>query len=411
MYVSSNQNKIIIIGGGQAGGTAALELRKYGCNQDITLVCSEHAAPYERPPLSKSYLSSNASTATALCDNWAQIGVSVVKGTTCSKIDRHKKLVLLNNGDTLSYEKLIIATGGAPRHLPEPLDENAIYFRTLDDANALRSQSAQKKRVLIIGGGVIGLEVASTMRRLGHICEVVEAAYRLMVRNAPPDIAVDVENLHKKNGVTLNLEAEVTHLQRLNNGFQAKLRDGRMVECDIVLAGIGITPNDQIAEKAGLAVENGIIVDECYRTSDPDIFAVGDVAAPPPLYGTGHQRIETWSHANESAAIAAAVIAGAPPPKRRAPWFWTDQFGVNIQIAGWPALAEHTVKRRSAPEKNTTLYYAGERLVAAATINAGSDMSALRRMLDNGLSPSIQDAENISLNMRALLKNARPFLT
>lgn len=412
----SNTSGVVIIGGGHAGGAAALALRRLGYAGPVTIIGAEPTSPYERPAVSKAYLADPSTKPTTVCADWAEHDVEMRLNTAAISIDRAQRIVETSDGTNnrarLSYKNLILAMGGRLRRLrPEAAGARVHYLRTIEDADSLRSAIAPGRRLIVIGAGVIGLEAAATARSMGACVEVLEAAARPMARNAPADLAADIVNLHAGHDVSIACGVTIASVHKTADGVAVDIAGSetspaRSITGDAAIAGLGVVPDTTLAEAAGLAVENGVLVNERQQTGDPAIYAVGDLAAVRDEPGARPLRLETWANAEESAARAAAAIVGAPQPPRRAPWFWTDQYDVNIQIAGDVTNVDYAVSRQSGSGK-TRLYYKGDLLVGATTWNAGRDMSVLRRMLDGGLSPSPAEAAETDLSLRELLKRAQ----
>lgn len=340
--------QILIIGAGMAGGWAAVTLRQSGFAGRILLLGEEPDRPYDRPPLSKTVLTAAEEPAPVYfhsAERYAELDISFQPDTRVEAIDRTAARVRLAGGGAESYDKLLLVTGGRARGLPIPGGEHALLLRTLADARRIRGALATAKQVVCIGAGVIGLETASSAHQRGAGVVVLEAAPRAMGRALSPEGADYMENLHRKAGIALHFNQAVTAIEARGARFHVHLSDGKTVDGDVVLAGIGIIRNTELAAAAGLTVDGGIVVDELCRTSDPAIFAAGDVTAfPHPLFGRV-LRLETWRHAQNHAIAAAKAMCGGTEPYDDMPWFWTDQLGVNLQVAGLPADATRTVMR------------------------------------------------------------------
>jgi 3-phenylpropionate/trans-cinnamate dioxygenase ferredoxin reductase component len=350
---------IVIVGAGQAGGWVAATLRQTGYAGEIALVGEELHPPYERPPLSKEVLlGQKPPESTHLWPKGLQ--VTAYPGRRAERIERDAKRVVLSDGATLAYEKLVLATGGRVRRLPQL--PNALYLRTIDDTLALRAALLASKTVLVVGGGWIGLEVAAAARKLERQVTLVEVADRLCARVLPPRISAYLYDLHRRHGVDVRLGTGPADLA-----------------ADVVVVGIGIQPNSELAETAGLAVANGIVVDEFGQTSDPDIYAAGDVAN---LRGL---RLESWANAQNQAVAAAKSLLGQPTPYRDIPWFWSDQHGVNIQTLGIPAAEDELVVRGDpARDAATFCFLHGGRLASLVAINAMRDLRVARKLMAEG---------------------------
>ena len=367
---------IVIVGAGQAGGWAAATLRQSGYGGEIALVGEEVHPPYERPPLSKEVLlGMKPPESTHLFPRG--LAVTAYPGRRAERIERADRRVLLSDGTALCYDKLVLATGGRVRRLPQL--GNAHYLRTLDDALALRAALLAAQTVLVVGGGWIGLEVAAAARKLGHQVTLVELADRLCARVLPPTLSAYLLDLHSRHGVDFRLGAGPV-----------------LPEADVVVVGIGIQPNTELAEAADLRVANGIVVDEFGQTSDPDIYAAGDVAS---LRG---QRLESWANAQNQAVAAAKSLLGQPTPYRDIPWFWSDQHGVNIQLLGIPSAEDELVVRGDpAQDRATFCFLHGGRLASLVAINMPLEIRIARKLM----------AEGKLLDRAALADAGRPLQT
>lgn len=383
----------VIIGAGQAGGRAALMLAEGGYNGPVTLIGAETLPPYERPPLSKDMLSDPATPPTWLADptRYQQAGIRLVLGRQAIAIDRRAARIRLDDGTDLPYAHLVLATGSRPRRLPFTLDR-LHDLRTIDDVTALSAHAARARSVLIVGGGVIGLEVAATLATKGLAVTVVEIGSRLLGRNFPAPVAALIAARHATAGVAIRTATRVRALHEDTGGIHATLSDGSILSADVAVAGIGVVPDSGLAQAAGLAVDDGIVVDHRMRSSDPAIFAIGDVAAQPGPMGRA-MRCETWQNANVTAAHAVAAILGAAPPVAEAPWFWTDQYDLNVQLAGITGpeadgarIVEQQpgAQNQAAIDGRLFLVLDGNRLIGAAAVNAGREMSICRRLVTAG---------------------------
>ncbi|MEB0057014.1 NAD(P)/FAD-dependent oxidoreductase [Variovorax sp. LG9.2] len=382
---------IVIVGGGQAGGWAAQTLRTKGFAGRIVLVGDEAHRPYERPPLSKAVLSGHAMVEStylqkpeafeALQLDWRQnVGVTA--------IDRRSRTVRLTQGEPISYDKLILCTGGRARSLNIPGANlpGVFMLRSIKDAEKLGAALVADKRLLVIGGGWIGLEVASTARKKGLDVTIVEASERLCERTVPPGVSDYLLRLHTSHGVRVELGAGIERLAPSASGVLiAMLSDGREVEADVVLISVGLVANDELARAAGLACDGGVSVDSQCRTSDPDIFAAGDVAVWHSKWAGRHMRLESWQNAQEQGIAAACAVLGMDVDHQPLPWFWSDQFDVNLQIYGMPAPAHQTVLRGNANSNAFVMFFLDHGKVAAALgPNSARDLRFARRLIERG---------------------------
>lgn len=325
-------------------------MRQAGFAGRILLIGEERWRPYERPPLSKAVLSEDPEPQVLYFhpeQRYAELQIELLLGTAVAAVGPGAHRVLLADGRTLDYDKLLLTVGGQARRLPIHGGEHALYLRTLEDARAIRARLSGARRVLCIGAGVIGLEIASSARARGCEVTVLEALPRAMGRAVSPEGAAFIEALHRDAGVVLHFAVIVDRLDQVaDGGVMVTCRDGRCFEADVVVAGVGMQRNLALAEAAGLASEGGIVVDEWGRTSAPDVYAAGDVTAFfHPLFGK-RLRLEAWRHAQNQGIAVGKAMCGETAPYDDVPWFWTDQHGVNLQVAGLPADAVRTVVRQ-----------------------------------------------------------------
>jgi len=331
---------VVIIGGGHAGGSVAAQLRQKGWQGRIVLVGEEPELPYQRPPLSKEWLSGEAAENKILlraAPFYERGRIELRLSCRVTAIDRATRTVTIEDGEEVAYDHLVLATGARARPLPQAatIASGVHYLRSLKDAKGLAADLTTPRRLLIVGGGYIGLEVASSTRKLGSDVCIVEAAPRLLARVASPELADFYEEMHLDAGVRIDKNAALTNIETANGRpCAATLADGTRLACDTILAGIGAVPETALAEEAGLACDDGIVVDLEARTSDPAIFAIGDCARRPSDFAEGLVRIESVPNALEQAKQAAAAICGAPAPAAEVPWFWSHQYDTKLQIAG-----------------------------------------------------------------------------
>ena len=339
----------VIVGAGQAGAWAAVSMRQAGFSGRILVVGEEKWLPYERPPLSKAMLTAEPRPGPQYFHDPAKYEAQAIEfmlGMPVMFVDVAGRRIELGDGRVLPYDRLLLATGGRARLLGVPGGERALLLRTIDQALALRERLASARRVVCIGAGVIGLEIAASARALGAEVTVLEAALAPMGRSVSAEGARFVAELHARHGVALHCGVIVKSLEReADRSERVAYGEGEAVSADVVVAGVGMERHLALAEQAGLEVDGGIVVDEFGQTSAPGVYAAGDVAAfPHPLYGR-RLRLESWRHAQNHGVAVGRAMAGAPVPYDDVPWFWTDQHGVNLQIAGLPTEAARTVLR------------------------------------------------------------------
>ena len=353
----------IIVGAGQAGAWAAIGMRQAGFDGRILLIGDEPWRPYERPPLSKAVLTEEPEPAVTYFhteERYAEQRIELLLGTSVAVIEPDAHRVLLSDGQSLDYDRLLLTIGGSARHLPIHGGDKALYLRTLEDARLIRGRLACARKVLCIGAGVIGLEIASSARARGCGVTVLEALPRAMGRSVSPEGAAFIEMLHRNAGVALRFGVIVDAIEDAADGFRAACRDGEVFTGDLVIAGVGMQRNLALAEAAGLSLEGGIVVDELGRTSAADIYAAGDVTAfHHPLFNR-RLRLESWRHAQNHGLAVGKAMCGETTPYDDSPWFWTDQHGVNLQVAGLPADAVRTIVRVDDPPKAFTAIHLTE---------------------------------------------------
>jgi 3-phenylpropionate/trans-cinnamate dioxygenase ferredoxin reductase component len=354
----------VIVGAGQAGGWAAIAMRQAGYGGRLLLIGEENWRPYERPPLSKEVLTDDPEPPVKYFHpdgRYEEQGIELLLGVAVQHVDAAGHRVHLSDGRALEYDRLLLTVGGRARHLPVPGGEHALYLRTIEDARRIRSRLSQAPRVICIGAGVIGLEIASSARRRGAQVTVLEALPRAMGRSVSPEGAAFIEKLHRQAGVALHFGVIVDAIESSGPGqLCVHCRDAQRFAAEVVIAGVGMQRNLTLAEHAGLVLEGGIVVDELGRTSAPDVYAAGDVTAfHHPLFDR-RLRLESWRHAQNHGITVGKAMCGDTIPYDDVPWFWTDQHGVNLQVAGLPADAAHTVIRANTPPTTFTAVHLAE---------------------------------------------------
>jgi 3-phenylpropionate/trans-cinnamate dioxygenase ferredoxin reductase subunit len=400
---------IIIVGAGQAGLQTAESLRSEGYAGPLTKNGDEPRPPYHRPPLSKAYLLgefAEAQLAIRAPEALARKGIELLSGIAATTIDRANKALCLADGRRLPYSGLCLATGSRPRPLPVPGAEltNVFFLRTLADTRAIAAQLAAVRRVAVIGGGFIGLEFAAVARKLGKEVVVLEAAERLMPRAVTPLLSDFYRELHTAHGVRIELNAAVAALAG-SQGKVGAVRTAAGVEfrTELVVVGIGILPNTELAQAAGLDCERGIVVDACSRTSDLSIVAAGDCTARR-LSDGSLLRLESVQNAIEQGKSAAAALLGRERPFTASPWFWSDQYDVKLQMVGLAAGHDRTVLRGDpARQSFSAFHYRGDKLIAVDSVNRPQDHLPARKLLDLGISPTAEQAKDPDFTLSALL--------
>ncbi|WP_175656331.1 NAD(P)/FAD-dependent oxidoreductase [Burkholderia ambifaria] len=412
----ANDRVMAIVGAGHAGGRAAQVLRESGWRGRIVLIGAEAHLPYERPPLSKGVLTGERSAAQCGLrdpDAWRADGIEPLVATV-ERIDPVAREVHVSGGRGFTYDALLLATGGRARRLAIPgaqLD-GVFALRTLDDAAVLGARLVPDARIVLIGGGFIGLEVAASARSRGARVSVLDAAPRLLGRAVPEPIAARVHALHVQRGVSIGLNRRPVAIERMVDGALAVvLDDGDTLIADTVVAGIGIEPADELARDAGLVVECGIVVNARLETSARGIYAAGDVAVFPSAASGRLVRQETWHGAETQARVAARNMLGADEPYREMPWFWSDQYDAQLQVAGEPALGERTVARVLGDDAEIYFHFdAGERLVAASGFGRASgfvkEMRVARLLVERGIGVSPAAVADAGVKLKSLVPAA-----
>lgn len=403
--------RVVIIGAGECGTRAALALRENLYDGAIDLINGEAADPYERPPLSKPGPEELILKPIMGSDRFASENITLHRDQRAVQIDRHAKTVALSNGDRLSYDRLVLATGASPRKLSvDGLERDEVrILRTFNDAKALYNELKPGCRLTIIGGGFIGLELAAAARQRDVVTTVIEAAPRLLGRAVPAMIAAQIEARHRAAGVIFHIGKSISSIK---SSHVITLSDGVELSSDVIVAGIGSVPNVELAEAAGLLIDNGIAVDEHLRTSDPDIFAAGDCCSfPHPLYGQKRMRLESWRAAQEQGAYVARAVLGTTEPYSAVPWFWSDHYDLSLQIAGMPSEGTKTVTR-SLDEESVLLFHLDEagRLVAASGIGPGNriarDIRLSEMLIEKQVHPSETALADPSVTLKSILSSA-----
>jgi len=403
-----NKNKkVVIVGGGHAGGNLIASLRQAGFSGSITLVSDEDALPYHRPPLSKSWLKETTAINRLHLkppNFYDEKLVDVVLGTKVDKIDTIAKKVFLESGAEVEYDYLVLATGARARSitLSGGEFENILYLRNLADAENLKSQLSGAKHLAVIGGGYIGLEVAASARQLGLKVSVIERESRLLARVASETLSHFYQQYHQAQGVDVLLRENIAELNGRDGRLQSVLfESGEERPFDVALVGIGAIPNDDLAREAGLNVDNGIVVDHQARTSDPSIFAIGDVSHRPiPIYDC-HFRLENISNTLEQAKIVASVLTEQPLPPDEVPWFWSDQYDIKLQIAGLAINTDQDIVRGD-PETNAFSVFRFRKgtLMAVEAVNTPVDFMVGKKWIGSDTKLDMKLIADTSVNIK-----------
>ncbi len=383
---------IVVVGAGQAGASLVAKFRGLGYAGKLTLIGQEPVPPYQRPPLSKKYLLGEMGVERLYLrplSFYADLHIELRTGVSVLEIDRGAKSVILSDGTSFPYSQLALTTGSQPRLLPASIGGslgNVFAVRTLADVDAMAKQFVAGRRLLIVGGGYIGLEAAAVARLRGMHVTLIEMAERILQRVAAPETSDYFRALHRGHGVDIREGIGLVRLQGTNRVTSAVLSDGTIVEIDCVVVGVGITPDTRLAEVAGLEIENGIRVDEFGRTSDPAIFAAGDCASFP--YRGVRVRLESVPNAIDMAEAVAANMLGGNEPYAAKPWFWSDQYDIKLQIAGLNSGYDKVVVRAGIKEGTQSVwYYRGSELLAVDAMNDPRAYMTGKRWIEAGVSP------------------------
>ena len=400
--------RIVIVGSGHAGVELAVALRQHGHAGPVTIVGDEADLPYQRPPLSKEFLKSSTDGGLPLKGEtlYAAKDIALRLGRRATEIDRQNRELVLAGGDRLPYDHLALATGARNRIPPIPGLDRAptLELRTLGDARLLHDRLATLRHVTIVGGGFIGLEVAALLRARDIAVDLVEATPRLMGRVLSARMSAHFRFHHEALGTRLHFETLVRGVHSASRGCAVALSSGETLETDAVLVAAGVTPNTELAERAGLAVDNGIVADARLLTSDPAISALGDCAAYPNVHAGGMARLESVQNAVDQAKFVAARLCGEEGSYHATPWFWSNQGSQRLQIAGLGDGHDDAVMRGDPlGEKFSIFLYRGDRLLAVESVNAAADHMVARRLIGQGTTVPKTIAADLSADLKALL--------
>jgi 3-phenylpropionate/trans-cinnamate dioxygenase ferredoxin reductase subunit len=400
--------EILVIGGGPAGTFAAIAAKKQAPAARVTLLTCEHCEPYEKPPLSKAVLIGRVSPADAPIagpGGLAGHGVELDMLAHCTGLDRRERAVVLEGGRRLSYDALVLATGSTPRELRQlPIGTPRVhYLRSEADARALKTALAECRTLLVVGGGLIGLEVAASAATLGIHVIVLEVAPRILARVCDEETAATVHAAQTRHGVDIRVGATLAAATlEIDGRIVARTGDGECIVADLVVVGTGSKPDDALAASAGLATNDGIVVDEHCRTSDPAIFAAGDCVRFPGPHGP--VRLENWIHAQDQGVVAGRNAAGANDAYVAVPSFWSEQYDLYIQGVGWPIAGSTRVRRQLADSRTLVFDVCDGRLVYAMGINAQRDLAVARRLIERKVPIDPSALADPAQSLNAMLK-------
>ena len=400
---------MVIVGAGMAGARAVIALRAADYKGPITLIGEEAHLPYDRPPLSKAAITADETPSPTLLldeEQLRSLNATLIRNAKAIKLDVKAKAVLLSNCDCVTYGRLLIATGAKPRKLKLPGGEHALLLRNFCDAEVLREKFKAGTKIVIIGGGFIGLELAASARKRGNDVTLIEAQPRILMRGVPEAIAKVVHEKHIAEGVKLLTGTGLTKLEK----HAVHLADGRVVAADVIIAGIGAAPEVTLAAEAGLKIENGILCDENLRTSDPHVFAAGDCANfPHGHFGGKRTRLEAWRSASDQANTAVENMLGGNKTHTAMPWFWSDQYNLTLQIAGMGDQGTKHVTRHLSPEAFIIFHLTDEdRLVGASGIGPGNtiarDVRVAEMLIAKNIGLTDEQLTDPSMQLKTLLK-------
>ena len=408
--MTETETRVVIAGAGQAGGWVAATLRDLQPDREIVLVGDEPYPPYERPPLSKAVLmgaETPESTFLKPAEFYADAGIDLRLGQTVRSIAPAARQVTLTDGGTLGYGTLVIATGMRARRLDVPGADHprVVTMRGLNDLDAVRAGFGDGRRVALIGAGFIGLEIAAAARQSGALVTVVEAAPAALGRVLAPEVAEALVARHRARGVAFRFSDSLASIADRDGRPDLLFANGGRISVDLVVVGIGGMPNDEIAREAGLDCDGGILVDAEGGTSDPNIFAVGDVCRQFHPLLSRHVRLESWQNAQNGGIALGKRLAGAEADPPGPPWFWTDQYGNNFQIVGLPKAWDRVLWRGEPDaDKFTVIYLKEGRVVAGNALNAPRDIRPLSQMIRERMTIPETALTDMSMSLVKLLK-------
>jgi 3-phenylpropionate/trans-cinnamate dioxygenase ferredoxin reductase subunit len=397
----------VIIGASHAAAQLAHSLRTAGWEGKISIIGDEPQAPYHRPPLSKAYLMGDKTKDELLIrphNFYAKQDIDLVLGSRVTRIDRKNKVVELHDGASIPYTKLALTTGARVRKIPLPGCEKdgVFYLRDMNDIDQIQHFTGPGKSAVIIGGGYIGLETAAALRKLEMNVTVLEALPRVLQRVTAPEISAFYQRVHTEEGVKIITEAQVESIQGEAVVSGVKFADGTVIDADMVIIGVGVIPNTELAEEAGLEIDNGIVVDEYARTNDPDIVAAGDVTMHyNPIYDC-KLRLESVQNATDQAKTAANTLCEKLEPYKALPWFWSDQYDLKLQIAGLSRGFDNVVIRGSTETGRSfaAFYFTGDKLLAVDAVNSPKEFMTVKRALTAGKNATPEQIADSSKDLK-----------
>ncbi|CBL45553.1 Ferredoxin reductase [gamma proteobacterium HdN1] len=407
--MSTNQPTCIIIGASHAGSQLATSLRKEGWEGRIVVIGDEVHMPYHRPPLSKALLMGEKEPnqiELMKATVYEKANVEFMLGVHVSSVDRTKKQITLDNGEVLAYDKLALCTGARVRRLDIPGKDlkGVFYLRTLADAQAIQAAVKPGGKAVIVGGGYIGLETAASLHKLGMKVTVLEMMHRILERVTAPELSLYYNGLHNRHGVEILTQAQALALEGTDHVERVVCNHDRVLDADLVVIGIGVIPNTELAEAIGLPVDNGVVVDEFAQTADPDIVAAGDCTNHPNDLLGFRLRLESVPNAMEQAKTAAATLCGGKKGHHSLPWFWSDQYHAKLQIAGFNRGYDRVVLRGETEKDQFVAWYLkGDEILAADCINSGKEFMLAKRIIAEKVKISAEQLADPSVDLAALL--------
>ena len=402
--------RVVIAGAGHAAGQLVASLKQHKFDGQIVLVGDEAHLPYQRPPLSKKFLSGDLAAERLYVKPpafYEDPQIELRLDTVITKIGRASKTLKTENGDDISYDKLILALGSRVRRLSiEGADlEGVHYLRSIDDVNGIRAETENRKNAVIVGAGYIGLEVAAVMRQLGLDVTVVEMADRVMSRVVSPEISDFYQIEHTNQGVHLRLSTVITAMHGEDRIQAVETEDGELIPADFVVVGVGILPNTELAIDAGLDVEDGIVVDDCCQTSDPSIYAVGDCTRHPNAIYDRQLRLESVHNALEQAKTAISNICGKPSQYSQVPWFWSDQYDLKLQIAGLSTGYDDVIIRGNPAGRSfACLYLKDGMLIATDAVNSPKEFVQSKALIASRTQMNRDRLADTDIQLRDLME-------
>lgn len=412
MSEASTAHTTVIVGAGQAAVELASQLRQQGYDGRLLLIGDEPYLPYRRPPLSKAYLSGEATMESLFIRNAAaleKLHIECWTGVSVTRIDRIRKILTLSDGRSQPYEKLVLATGGRARALAMPGAEadNIYTVRNILDIERIKPHFVEGRRLVVIGGGYIGLEAAAVAIKKGLQVTVLEAASRLLARVAAPELSAFYERAHSKRGVVVRTGVSLKALHGSPNVTDLELADGSRIAADLLIVGIGLIPNTELAADAGLAVDNGIVVNEFAETADADILAIGDCAKHHNHYFGRAMRLESVPSALEQARTAAQTLTSKRTPHAAVPWFWSDQYDLKLQMVGLSEGYEQLVFRGNVEDESFSAYYLRQGVVISVdAVNRPQDFVVAKKLVAERVAVTAAALADESIALKSLLPSA-----